>query len=181
VDEEDEYAEVSDRLLDYIRGGVGAVDHELADQCRALLKALPPATTLVHGDFHTGNVFLQDGEPLLIDMDRISRGNPIAELSDLYYFYVMLGEDDPSVVEDFMGFSYETSKQFFDSFLRYYLGTDDEDKLREVTEKASLIGCSRMIRKIRKKKDLSLDDKRMIVPYVERLADLVNRYDTLEF
>ncbi len=57
--------------------------------------------TLVHGDFHTGNVVLQKGEPLIIDMDRIAIGHPITEIADLRYFYVTLGEQDPSVVEDF--------------------------------------------------------------------------------
>ena len=35
----------------------------------------------------------------LIDMDRVSRGHPVIEISDLNYFYVVLGEDDPAVVE----------------------------------------------------------------------------------
>ena len=48
----------------------------------------------------------------------------------------MLGEDDPTVVENFMGFSYETANEFFDLFLRFYLNTEDENKLREVKEKA---------------------------------------------
>jgi aminoglycoside phosphotransferase (APT) family kinase protein len=104
----------------------------------------------VHGDFHTNNVFIMNDEPLLIDMDRVSRGHPIIEISDLYYFYVVLGEDDPSVIENFMGFSYETSKKFFDFFLRDYLGTDDENRLNEVIEKATLLCCTRLIRKLRR-------------------------------
>ena len=60
----------------------------------SLLTALDDTDTLLHGDFHTGNVFLQQGEPLLIDMDRLATGHPIIEISDLYYFYVILGEDD---------------------------------------------------------------------------------------
>ena len=75
---------------------------------------------------------MMKGEPLLIDMDRVSRGHPIVELSDVYYFYVVLGEDDPSEVEDFLGYSYDTATCFFDRFLRCYLGTDDEERLGEV-------------------------------------------------
>ena len=37
-------------------------------------------------------------------MDRLAVGDPIIELSDLYYFYVILGEKAPTVAEKFMGF-----------------------------------------------------------------------------
>ena len=111
--EQDGFPQVSERIMDYITGGVAREDASLGEKLRKLIEDIPPVNTLVHGDFHTGNVFLQNGEPLLIDMDRVSIGHPIVEISDLYYFYIILGEDDPSVVEKFMGFSYDTAKQFF--------------------------------------------------------------------
>ena len=114
-------------------------------------------------------------------MDRISRGDPIFEISDLYYFYVVLGEDDPSVVEDFMGFSYDVSRQFFRSFLIEYLGTDDEARLAEVTEKASLLCYSRMIRKLRKGGEPSEENKLKISRCKDKLTELASRLDTLTF
>ena len=136
---------------------------------------------MIHGDFHTGNVFLQKGEPLLIDMDRLSRGHPIAEIAELYYFYVVLGEDDPSVVEKFMGFSYQTAQQFYRLFLISYLGTDNENRLAEVTEKASLICSVRMINKLRKKGTLSENDRRIIDRCMKKIGELTDRLDTLIF
>ena len=114
-------------------------------------------------------------------MDRLSTGHPIAEISDLYYFYVILGEDDPAVVGDFMGFPYETAKEFFRSFLVYYLETEDEGRLREVTEKASLLGYSRMIRQIYKKRSLSDTDRNRIDRYTQRIAALADKLDILTF
>ena len=181
VSEEDGFPDVSERILRYIDGGVGREDDALAERCRALVKALPPSGTLVHGDFHTGNVFLQNGEPLLIDMDRISRGHPIAEISDLYYAYVVRGEDDPAVVETYMGFSYETARLFFRFFLQSYLETEDESKLKEVTEKASLLCYTRRIRMIRKKGTISEKDRETINRCLERIADLTERLDSLTF
>ncbi|MBP5361502.1 MAG: phosphotransferase [Ruminococcus sp.] len=110
--EDDSFPEAAERIREYIRGGIAHVDEALAEKCMKLVDELPASDNLVHGDFHTGNVFMQNGEPLLIDMDRISRGDPIIEISDLYYFYVMLGENDASVVEKFMGFPYEDAKLF---------------------------------------------------------------------
>ena len=146
-----------------------------------LVNTIPAWDHLVHGDFHTGNVFLQNGEPLLIDMDRISTGHPIAEISDLMYFYVILGEDDPAVVEDFMGFSYATAQRFFDAFLKRYLETGDEARLADVKKKASLLCYMRLIRKFRKKKQIPAEEQAKIDLYVEKLRKLTEELDTLVF
>ena len=181
VSKEDGFPDGAERLRRYIRGGIGREDAALAAACMALIDRLPAADTLIHGDFHTGNVFLQDGEPVLIDMDRVSMGHPIIELGDLYYFYVVLGEEDPSVVENYMGFSYQTAGRFFHSFLQYYLDTEEEQRLAEVTEKAALICYIRIINKIYKKESLSEKDREMVNIYRDRIARLTEKLDTLAF
>lgn len=181
VSEDAGFPRVSERIRDYITGGVALEDKVIGEKCLKLIDDLPPSDTLVHGDFHTGNVFLQNGEPLMIDMDRVAYGHPIVEISDLCYFYVILGEDDPSVVEKFMGFSYDTSKRFFESFLRYYLDTENEERLREVSEKASLLGYSRLIRKFRKKGEITKEDKEKAARCLDKISGLVSRLDTLSF
>ena len=178
---EDGFPRGEGRALEYIEGGIGREDKALADRCAALLNALPRTDTMLHGDFHTGNVFLQRGEPLLIDMDRLAMGHPILELSDLYYFYVILGEDDPGVVERFMGFSWDTARRFMRLFLKHYLETEEEERLDEVAEKASLIGYSRLIRKIRKQRKPSEADHLLVQRCVERIAELTEKLDTLAF
>lgn len=100
---------------------------------------------------------------------------------DLYYFYVVLGEDDPSVVEKFMGFSYKTACRFFELFLKRYLETEDGDRLREVTEKASLICYARMIRKLRKRGEPSEAERPIIDRCVKRIGELTAKLDTLAF
>ena len=180
-DEDDGFPDARDRLQEYVSGGVACEDEALAEKCLKLIDGLPQTNTLIHGDFHTGNVFLQKGEPLLIDMDRVARGHPIIEISDLYYFYVVLGEDDPSVVEKFMGFSYDAARQFFHSFLRRYLRTEDENSIRDVTEKASVIAYTRFIRILRKKEALSEKDRKQIARCVKIIAELIEKQDSLAF
>jgi len=168
-----------ERVLTYIREGIGREDEGLAKKCLALIDKLPKASSLIHGDFHTNNVFIQRGEPLLIDLDRISKADPIIEISDLYYFYVVLGEDDPSVVESFMGFSYKTSKEFFKDFLRYYIQTEDQKKLDEVIEKADIISCTRMIKKLRGEEKVAGAKSKLIKKYKDRLAARLEKVDSL--
>ncbi len=181
VTEDDGFPDGTQRLEEYLEGGIAYENEGLAEKCMKLLKTIPSCNTLVHGDFHTGNVFLQNNEPLMIDMDRVSMGHPYTDISGMYYFYVVLGEDDPSVVEKFMGFSYETAKLFYHSFMKYYLGTEDEDKIRDVTDKVSLHCYTRMIRKIRKKGEPSDADRVIIGRYLEKIAVLTDKLDTLAF
>ena len=181
VTEEDGFPDGIGRLRKYVTGGIEKEDEALAAKCMKLLDTIAVSDTLTHGDFHTNNVFLLNGEPLLIDLDRLSTGHPMAELSDLYYFYEILGEDDPAVIENFMGFSYDTSKQFFDFFLRKYLDTEDEARLNEVKEKAAFICYVRMINKIHKKSEISDEERKIIERNMARIAELADKLDTLEF
>ncbi len=181
VSDADGFPDASERLMDYIDLGIGCEDEELASKCRKLVSALPVSTHLVHGDFHTNNIFLLNGEPLLIDMDRVAKGHPIMEIGDLYYFYVVLGEDDPKVVEDFMGYSYQTAKAFFRSFMVQYLETEDTDRIREVVQKASILSYSRKICKRRDKSPQTRQDREKIRQCLDRIKELTDQVDSLEF
>lgn len=66
-------------------------------------------------------------------------------------------------------------------FLEYYLDTEEEGRLDEVAEKASLIGYSRMIRKIRKQREQDETDNLLVRRCVERIAELTDRLDSLTF
>ena len=80
-----------------------------------------------------------------------------------------------------MGFSYETAKQFYDRFMEHYLGTTDEARIREITEKASLLCYVRMIHKIHKNSELTDQDRNMIRHYMGKIRELVEKVDTLVF
>ena len=180
VTKDDGFPDMKETLRSRVYDCFAGEYESLAESCMRLIETIPESDHLVHGDFHSGNVFLLNGEPILIDMDRISTGHPIAELSDLMYFYEILGEDDPEVVENFMGFSYETAKKFFDTFLKRYLNTEDEERINDVKKKASLICYMRLIRKIRKVKSISKEDHAKVEKYLKIITGLVSELDTLE-
>ena len=114
-------------------------------------------------------------------MDRVAKGYPIMEIGDLYYFYVVLGEDDPKVVEDFMGYSYQTAKAFFRSFMVQYLETEDTDRIREVVQKASILSYSRKICKLCDKSPQTRQDREKIRQCLDRIKELTDQVDSLEF
>ena len=66
-------------------------------------------------------------------------------------------------------------------FPKNYLGAEDEEQLREVERKVSVIGYSRLIRKIRKKRKTVESDHLLIRQCIERITTLTDRLDSLAF
>ena len=138
-----------------------------------ILAARPVSECLVHGDFHTGNVFLSNNEPLFIDVDRMAVGDPIVDLSSMYLFYVGYAELDPKIIEDFMGISVKTAAAFYHSFIRQYLKTDDETELEKTVRSSSLWAFVRLIGQI-KKKPLSEKDREAVKILTEKVRALID-------
>ena len=157
--------------------------HIPADQSkklRALIEAVPKQNTLMHGDYHTNNIMVQNGEPLLIDMDTLCMGHPIFELGSMFNAFVGYSELDHQNMVDFFGYSFETAGKFWNLALRMYLGTEDEAVCQSVAQKAMVIGYTRMLRRaIRRPNDA--DSPAKIARCKEMLAMLLNKVDTLSF
>ena len=128
--------------LDAIRQALPA---ETAERMKALLRALPEDLHLIHGDFHMKNVMLSNGEPLLIDMDTLSVGNPVFDFAGLFVAYQAFSEDEPDNSMDFMGIPTEVSLGLWKKVLRYYRGEPDEEALRRAIDRTELVGCVRFL------------------------------------
>ena len=156
------------------------IPEEQGKKLRALIEAVPKKNTLMHGDYHTNNVMVQNGEPLLIDMDTLCMGHPVFELGSMFNAFVGYAELDHRNVEDFFGYTFETASKFWNMALHMYLGTDDEQVCASVAEKAMIIGYTRMMRRaIRRPNDA--DSPAKIARCKEMLAKLLERTDSLYF
>ena len=147
---------------------------------RALIEAVPKRNTLMHGDYHTNNIMVQNGEPLLIDMDTLCMGHPVFELGSMFNAFIGYSELDHQVTINFYGYTHETAEKFWDMALKAYLGTEDEAVCQSVAEKAMIIGYTRMLRRaIRRPNEAESPAK--IARCKEMLAVLLNKVDTLAF
>ena len=156
------------------------IPEEQGKKLRALIEAVPKRNTLMHGDYHTNNIMVQNGEPLLIDMDTLCMGHPVFELGSMYNAFVGYSELDHQNMKDFFGYSFETAGKFWNMALKMYLGTEDEAVCRSVMEKAMIIGYTRILRRsIRRPHEA--DSAAKIARSKEMLAELLSRVDTLEF
>ncbi len=156
------------------------IPEEQGKKLRALIEAVPKQNTLMHGDYHTNNIMVQNGEPLLIDMDTLCMGHPVFELGSMFNAFIGYSELDHQVTLNFFGYTHETAEKFWDMSLKMYLGTDDEEVCRSVAEKAMIIGYTRMLRRaIRRPEEADSPDK--IARCKEMLEVLLNKVDTLTF
>ena len=147
---------------------------------RSLIEAVPKQNTLLHGDYHTNNVMIQDGEPLLIDMDTLCTGHPIFELGSMFNAFVGFSELNHRNMLEFFGYSFETAGEFWQTALKMYLGTEDETVWKQIEEKAMVMGYTRMLRRaLRRPNDA--DSPAKIARCKEMLGILLNKVDTLVF
>ena len=153
---------------------------EQGKKLRDLIEAVPKRNTLMHGDYHTNNIMVQNGEPLLIDMDTLCMGHPVFELGSMFNAFVGYAELDHQNMMDFFGYSFETAGKFWDMALKMSLGTEDEAVCQSVAEKAMIVGYTRMLRRaIRRPQEA--DSPAKIARCKEMLAKLLAKTDSICF
>ena len=146
----------------------------------ALIEAIPKQNTLLHGDYHTNNIMIQNGEALLIDLDTLCVGHPIFELGSMYNAFIGFSALDHNVIKEFMGYDYDTAKRFWNISLKKYLETEDEDVCRSVEEKAMVIGYTRMLRRAVRRPNEN-NSTSMVAHCKEMLSKLLKTVDSLTF
>ena len=76
----EEYKEAFSQISHYFEA-------EEAAEINRLIDSIPDRNTFIHGDLHMGNIMLQNGEPMLIDLGEAGVGHPIFDLVEVYIAY----------------------------------------------------------------------------------------------
>lgn len=143
------------------------------EKAKKMLEAIEDRRTLIHGDCHFKNIFVQNGELLLIDMDTLSIGYPIFELAAICASYTLYDEDEAGNSEKFFGIKYEDALNLYNSVVNHYLGQDDMAK----KEKIKLVAYIHLLWWNR------INEPNNLVRYEgvkERLVKLLDKYDDLD-
>ncbi len=96
-----------------------------------LIDSIPPRNTFIHGDFHPGNIMVSDGELILIDMGDSSAGHPVVDLLGTYQLMSLIPGQNEKAAMRYLGMTTDEAQLMWNIFIRDYLGTDDDDKVRE--------------------------------------------------
>ena len=178
--EDGEVPDMKETALDWADFVSQHIPEDQGKKLRALIQAVPKRNTLMHGDYHTNNIMVQNGEPLLIDMDTLCMGHPVFELGSMFNAFVGYSELDHQNMLDFFGYTFETAGKFWNLALKMYLGTEDEAVCQSVAEKAMVVGYTRMLRRAVRRPH-EADSPAKIERCKQMLAELLERVDSLEF
>lgn len=174
--------DMKDTALSWAKFMLDYLPKEAGEKLVSLVEAVPHDDHMIHGDYHTKNVMLQNDEVLLIDMDTLAIGHPIFELASMFNSFIGYSEMDHKTIVEFQGFDFETGSAFWRKSLSAYLGTKCESKICEVEDKARIIGYTRMIRRSIRRKGLETEERRAeIEHWKEELLSLLEKADTLVF
>ncbi len=127
--------DIKKKSLDKVEAIKPYLEEKYYLKAKALMESIPDRKTFVHGDCHFKNIMVQGDELLLIDMDTLSVGHPIFELSAIYAPYCAFNEDDPGNSERFFGITDEEGRKLYNETLNLYFGKDDpviKDKIKLV-------------------------------------------------
>ena len=149
---------------------------------KSMVEEIPPDDHMIHGDYHTKNIQLTGDEVLLIDMDTLAAGHPVFELASMYNAFIGFSEYNHDNVDSFLGLKYDLSVDFWRRSLAMYLETDNEQRIREVEDKARIIGYIRLIRRSIRRGGLESEEgKAEIELWKKLLLELLERTDSLLF
>ena len=147
-----------------------------------LVEEVPQDDHMIHGDYHTRNIELQGNEVLLIDMDTLAVGHPVFELGSMFNSFVGFSECDKEQIVRFQGYNAETGKTFWHKVLAAYLGTENEDIIKAVEDKARIVGYTRLIRRSIRRGGLETEQsKAEIEHWKAELLEILDRTDSLIF
>ena len=130
------------------------LDEETFNKVNKMLDEIPEPNNMLHCDYHTNNVMLQNDEPLVIDMDTLSYGHPLYDLGSIYFTYVSQTKYDSKSAEAFLNLDTNTIEKVWSYFLPQYLKSDDETYIKEVERKIMCFSNLRFINHLyRRSKD----------------------------
>lgn len=116
---------------------------EVCDRLVPVVESLPDSHTLLHADYHIGNILVCGDELMLIDMDTLCAGDPLFELSSIYNSYVEFPGIDSKAAE-ILGLDCRTARKIWDKTLELYTA-GDKQKAAQIEKKSLILGCMRII------------------------------------
>lgn len=147
-----------------------------------LIAAVPEDNRLLHGDYHIRNITRQGEENLILDLDTLCHGHPIFELGSMYNAYRGFSELEPGAVERYLGIDLETAHAFWRRTLERYLDTEDDERIREVEDKAAVLGFTRLLRRRIRRGGFDSEQGRAEIERCQALlAERLSRVESLVF
>ena len=109
------------------------------DVLKEIISSMADCDTLVHGDLHPGNIMLQDGELMLIDMGEVTRGVPIYDLATVFRDLISAPQNNSAIIEESTGMKAEVCTEVGQKFFAMYTGITDPAQLEQYMKTLGLV------------------------------------------
>lgn len=114
--------------------------------CVQFVESIPDRDTLIHGDFHPGNIMLSGGEALLIDIADISYGHPIFDLAGLHFTLLEIPAFSTyrnEKGETRIGLTVEKSYEVWAGFIEKYFSNIEANEKEEIIKQIRTLSALR--------------------------------------
>ena len=181
----DTFEKITDRMLDNLK--VISERHLASesdlDDIKQFFLAIEDRHTLVHSDYHEGNIIVNENDELvLVDLDRMGIGHPIYDLIGNYLNHDVLLLKNPNFAVNSWGLTGDQIIKIKRIMLETYFGTSDESRLKEYTDivrnaflvRATLLSISPVVGLDDEKKNEYIKDKLSKLSYsISELTDRI--------
>ncbi|MCR4749977.1 MAG: phosphotransferase [Lachnospiraceae bacterium] len=124
----------------------GIFSEEEKKAVKGIIDDLSDRMTFVHGDINFGNMMIDDGKTVMIDMEDVTLGHPIYDVAFLYYILTLLpGMLPKDVYFDMIRFSKEEARALWRGFAETYFDIKNENDLRSYEKQIHPYGLIRLL------------------------------------
>ena len=176
----DDVPDIKPLIKKWLEGCRRFLADDVNEKLERLVDEAPDTLKMIHGDYHTNNLMMQNGETILIDMDTLARGIPVFELANVHGALVAFGKINPEKQEKFTHVPYDICVKMWERFLPVYFKTDDRKFLDECEKKIELFSYVRFLRHVGRREE-NPDTKKEVELCVEKITGLCSEVDDLNF
>ena len=167
-----------DAAYTWVKLDAQAFDEATNAKIKALVDSIPDVPFMVHGDCHIMNIFFVGDDPLLIDMDTLSKGHRIFDLSPIFLTYLAYELTEPGNSVKFLGIPFELSeKLFYRTFDGLFPNASKEEK-EQIIDKVKFLGFLLLLWRVYTYEPENEARKNLCIDEIKRLSQ---KLDTLAF
>lgn len=144
-DSEGRLPKAIDQYRSALKNAAELLTTEEVAKAAALLDTVEDSQTVIHGDCQIKNVRVVDGKLFLIDLDTLSRGDPVFELAPLFCCYRGYTALSDESFDSFFEISRETLTRILDGLLDGYYPGLPENVRKENARKVAMLGWLSMV------------------------------------
>ena len=105
----------------------------------SIIDDIPEADTVTHNDLHPGNIMIQNGELVLIDMPEVTMGPAICDLVSIFRDMISAPKNSGTIIEGSVGMPAEMISRVGNMFFMKYTGIPDPAELEAYYKKLGLL------------------------------------------